>query len=247
MRPSPGVRLLLARNQTLARDGPSATPAGHHRGLTRCAPYPATADGRSTRSAPRRTLRRSSPCARTGTRGPPLRARISAQSQRSRAPNPQVNDLRKRPRPRRGPRQVQCSATSNVRRAPAGHPLFHGYPRPGLHRRLTSRRTLLPKGEKALRLDWHAAYPGLPMLAERCSELSEEVGRWRALLREHGIEAADESARTAVPPPAEPASDGRTCGSGPAPVEAGSVPSADSGSRGRTWPSAAYILSVYSC
>jgi len=63
------------------------------------------------------------------------------------------------------------------------------------------------------------------------------VDRWRALLREHGIEPADESARTAGaegrgrlalgphaaarPPPAEPASDGELAVAGSAPVEAG--------------------------
>ncbi len=42
--------------------------------------------------------------------------------------------------------------------------------------------------KEALLQDWQAAHPGLPVLAERCSELSEELDRLRALLREHGIE-----------------------------------------------------------
>jgi ATP-dependent Clp protease ATP-binding subunit ClpA len=37
--------------------------------------------------------------------------------------------------------------------------------------------------QAALQQDWQAAHPGLPALAERCSELSEELERLRALLR----------------------------------------------------------------
>jgi ATP-dependent Clp protease ATP-binding subunit ClpA len=41
---------------------------------------------------------------------------------------------------------------------------------------------------------WEAGHPGLPSLAERCSQLSEELDRVRALLRQHGIEPEDETA-----------------------------------------------------
>jgi ATP-dependent Clp protease ATP-binding subunit ClpC len=48
--------------------------------------------------------------------------------------------------------------------------------------------------KEALQRDWQAAHPGLPVVAERCSELSEELDRLRALLREHGIEPEAETA-----------------------------------------------------
>jgi len=48
--------------------------------------------------------------------------------------------------------------------------------------------------KEALQQDWQAAHPGLPVLAERCSELSEELDRLRALLREHGIEPGGKTA-----------------------------------------------------
>jgi ATP-dependent Clp protease ATP-binding subunit ClpC len=42
--------------------------------------------------------------------------------------------------------------------------------------------------------EWEAAHPSLPFLAERCSRLSDELGRLRALLRQHGIEPEDKTA-----------------------------------------------------
>jgi ATP-dependent Clp protease ATP-binding subunit ClpA len=49
--------------------------------------------------------------------------------------------------------------------------------------------------EKASRHDqWAAAHPGLPSLAETYSQLSEELGRIRALMRQHGIEPDDKTA-----------------------------------------------------
>src|SRR5260221_2160181 len=48
--------------------------------------------------------------------------------------------------------------------------------------------------KEAVQQDWQAAHPGLPGLAEPCSELSEELDRLRALLREHGIEPEGKTA-----------------------------------------------------
>jgi chromosome segregation ATPase len=42
--------------------------------------------------------------------------------------------------------------------------------------------------------EWDDAHTSLPRLAERCSQLSEELDRLRALLRQHGIEPEDKSA-----------------------------------------------------
>ena len=38
---------------------------------------------------------------------------------------------------------------------------------------------------------WAAGHPDLPALAEQCRELSGEIERFRALLREHGIDPQD--------------------------------------------------------
>jgi len=49
--------------------------------------------------------------------------------------------------------------------------------------------------EKASREEqWAAAHPDLPALAERYSQLSEELGRLRAVMRQHGIEPDDKTA-----------------------------------------------------
>lgn len=49
--------------------------------------------------------------------------------------------------------------------------------------------------EKATRQqEWDDAHPGLPYLAERCSQLSEELDHLRALLRQHGFEPGDKTA-----------------------------------------------------
>ena len=41
---------------------------------------------------------------------------------------------------------------------------------------------------------WAAAHPALPVLAERCQQLADEVERLRALLRQHGIDPQDKPA-----------------------------------------------------
>ena len=42
--------------------------------------------------------------------------------------------------------------------------------------------------------EWAAGHPALPDLAERCQQLSDEVERLRALLRQHGIDPQDKPA-----------------------------------------------------
>ena len=42
--------------------------------------------------------------------------------------------------------------------------------------------------------EWAAAHPDLPSLAEQCHQMSQEIGRLRALLRQHGIEPDDKTA-----------------------------------------------------
>jgi len=41
---------------------------------------------------------------------------------------------------------------------------------------------------------WAAEHPGLPVLAERCQQLADEIERLRALLRQHGIDPQDKPA-----------------------------------------------------
>jgi hypothetical protein len=41
---------------------------------------------------------------------------------------------------------------------------------------------------------WAAGHPALPVLAEQCQQLSGEIERLRALLRQHGIEPQDKPA-----------------------------------------------------
>ena len=49
--------------------------------------------------------------------------------------------------------------------------------------------------EKAARQEeWSGAHPDLASLAEKCNELSSEIDRVRALLRQHGIDVQDETA-----------------------------------------------------
>jgi ATP-dependent Clp protease ATP-binding subunit ClpA len=49
--------------------------------------------------------------------------------------------------------------------------------------------------EKATRQEeWSGAHPDLASLAEKCNELSSEIDRLRALLRQHGIDVQDETA-----------------------------------------------------
>ena len=42
--------------------------------------------------------------------------------------------------------------------------------------------------------EWAAGHPALPVLAERCQQLADEVERLRALLRQHGIDPQDKPA-----------------------------------------------------
>jgi len=50
-------------------------------------------------------------------------------------------------------------------------------------------------GEKAARQEqWAAGHPALPNLSERCRQLTDEVERLRAVLRQHGIDPPDEPA-----------------------------------------------------
>jgi Clp amino terminal domain, pathogenicity island component/UvrB/uvrC motif len=46
----------------------------------------------------------------------------------------------------------------------------------------------------ARREQWVAGHPALPVLAERCQQLADEVERLRALLRQHGIDPQDKPA-----------------------------------------------------
>ncbi|MGD0607036.1 MAG: UvrB/UvrC motif-containing protein [Streptosporangiaceae bacterium] len=49
--------------------------------------------------------------------------------------------------------------------------------------------------DKAARQEqWAAGHPSLPDLAERCQQLTEEIERLRALLRQHGIDPQDKPA-----------------------------------------------------
>jgi ATP-dependent Clp protease ATP-binding subunit ClpA len=41
---------------------------------------------------------------------------------------------------------------------------------------------------------WAAGHPALPVLAERCQQLADEIERLRALLRQHGIDPQDKPA-----------------------------------------------------
>ena len=59
---------------------------------------------------------------------------------------------------------------------------------------LRDREKELLAEKAARRQEWEAAHPGLPSLAEKCQQLSEEIERLRALLRQHGIEPEDETA-----------------------------------------------------
>jgi hypothetical protein len=53
-------------------------------------------------------------------------------------------------------------------------------------------RLLAEKG--AFQQDWDASHPGLPVVAEQCPELSDELSGLCGLLREHGIEPKGETA-----------------------------------------------------
>ena len=53
---------------------------------------------------------------------------------------------------------------------------------------LRDREKELPASKAARQEQWAAAHPALPVLAERCQQLTGEVERLRALLRQHGID-----------------------------------------------------------
>ena len=59
---------------------------------------------------------------------------------------------------------------------------------------LRDREKELLASKAARREEWAAGHPALPVLAEQCQQLSGEIERLRALLRQHGIEPQDESA-----------------------------------------------------
>jgi len=49
--------------------------------------------------------------------------------------------------------------------------------------------------DRAVRQEqWVAGYPALPVLAERCQQLADEIERLRVLLRQHGIDPQDKPA-----------------------------------------------------
>ena len=49
-------------------------------------------------------------------------------------------------------------------------------------------------GKAARQREWAAGHPDLASLGERCKQLSSEIDRLRALLRQHGIEPEDRPA-----------------------------------------------------
>ncbi len=59
---------------------------------------------------------------------------------------------------------------------------------------LRNREKDLLAGKAAREEEWAAGHPALPVLAERCRQLADEIGRLRALLRQHGIDPHDEPA-----------------------------------------------------
>ena len=59
---------------------------------------------------------------------------------------------------------------------------------------LRNREKELLASKAARREQWAAGHPALPDMAERCQQLTNEVERLRALLREHGIDPQDKPA-----------------------------------------------------
>ncbi len=59
---------------------------------------------------------------------------------------------------------------------------------------LRNREKELLASKAARREQWAAGHPALPDMAERCQQLTDEVERLRALLREHGIDPQDKPA-----------------------------------------------------
>jgi hypothetical protein len=60
---------------------------------------------------------------------------------------------------------------------------------------LRDREKELLASKAARQEQWAATVPALPVLAERCQQLADEVERLRALLRQHGIDPQDKPAR----------------------------------------------------
>jgi ATP-dependent Clp protease ATP-binding subunit ClpC len=59
---------------------------------------------------------------------------------------------------------------------------------------LRSREKELLASKTAQQKQWAAGHPSLPDLAERCQQLTDEIERLRALLRQHGIDPQDKPA-----------------------------------------------------
>jgi ATP-dependent Clp protease ATP-binding subunit ClpA len=59
---------------------------------------------------------------------------------------------------------------------------------------LRNREKELLASKAARQEQWAAGHPALPVLAERCQQLTDEVERLRALLRQHGIDPHDKPA-----------------------------------------------------
>jgi hypothetical protein len=59
---------------------------------------------------------------------------------------------------------------------------------------LRGREKELLASKAARQEQWAAGHPALPALAERCQQLTDEVERLRALLRQHGIDPQDKPA-----------------------------------------------------
>ena len=59
---------------------------------------------------------------------------------------------------------------------------------------LRDREKELLASKAARQEQWAAGHPALPVLAERCQQLTDEVERLRALLRQHGIDPHDKPA-----------------------------------------------------
>jgi Clp amino terminal domain, pathogenicity island component/UvrB/uvrC motif len=59
---------------------------------------------------------------------------------------------------------------------------------------LRNREMELLASKAARQEQWTAGHPALPVLAERCQQLADEIERLRALLRQHGIDPQDKPA-----------------------------------------------------
>jgi ATP-dependent Clp protease ATP-binding subunit ClpC len=59
---------------------------------------------------------------------------------------------------------------------------------------LRDRERELLASRAARQEQWGAGHPALPVLAERCQQLTDEIERFRAVLRQHGIDPHDKPA-----------------------------------------------------